>query len=640
MTINGQDITMRVDAPSGVLQPVIFNYTLVAESGAYGMQGASALTTIQQSGLTDRSLLFMSYDCENAPGHNVEVQTSGVDLQGLSSFQTATADTLDYSYFDNTTSHTGTYSIRNDCLPSFGGDSSGVTPTDPLHYAKQTSYGFKFQFTDAGKGNIVIDEGDEIWYTYAQKLNAGFSMYIQAGGGDIIKWAALEPATQAPDSSRPRQYISPGAYYSGSQTGAFLRDHRFTAEGYSGERIGELTEGYLGNGDGLIERDVWTQWEMYVKVSTNENVGLIRMWKDGVLVAEYNRRTKPHDGFNHWRVGKYWNAGIPSGNTIWFDNIAVAVKASGSIQGIARDDTPHLSTDAQGNLFIGPPAAPASDFNPVLHHHFDNGTLGDTADGSDGYGTVVKKNDSPPNQIVYSNTWSKFGAQSAKHFHPQGFVPPFQFQGETSFPTITDEIWFRCYVLLEAGYVVDNTGGKSKFMRLNCRNNGVNTNNAWSLGIGGKFASTTGGYGFSLVCSVDGTPQNFFESDVCAWDGDTPGQYPCRNWGAFGQYDDRNVAREQWYNCELNIKFATDTTGYGRMFIDKKLLFDTGPMQTINQAGDGAWEIEIFSTPQPGEWDHDQYAYVDGIVVTDGSNPPPNLSEDAFRYPIIGDWTE
>jgi hypothetical protein len=287
-------------------------------------------------------------------------------------------------------------------------------------------------------------------------------------------------------------------------------------------------------------------------------------------------------------------------------------------------------------------------FTPVRNLHFENGTPGELADGSDGYDSIAQETPGGPqarNEYSTARTRPGGGSQVCRHFHPespvQGDEDGGNRQGLISLSSdITDEIWIRCHVLLEAGYFLQTQGASQKFLRANMRINGTKTGNNWGCGIKQRFG-TSGEGGFTLNGNIpsDGI-QTWYYNNPCAYTGqDFPFERECWYWGPDGWGSDQNVIREQWYNVEYHVKLSADSTGFGRLYVDKKLMWESGPMQTKPNAGDGIYEIKIFSGAQPGWWTHDQYAYVDDIVVTDGSNPPPNLSEDAFQYPIIGDWT-
>jgi hypothetical protein len=89
------------------------------------------------------------------------------------------------------------------------------------------------------------------------------------------------------------------------------------------------------------------EFEFYIKVHSNAGTGVLRLWENGVLIAERNEKTISSSGnsINEIRIAGYWNdPGVPQTQDFWMDNVVVYNSAAGDIPG---------NFDAAGNRYIG-----------------------------------------------------------------------------------------------------------------------------------------------------------------------------------------------------------------------------------------------------------------------------------------------
>lgn len=197
---------------------------------------------------------------------------------------------------------------------------------------------------------------------------------LGAKGGAIggnISWTSL-PLTGGDEIwFRQKVYIPISASYSATP---HLKFFRFRIRNSGGSHIG-YDDIYLepdGDFKFIFEgQNLWQnittdqshapikgQWEVfegYMRLghtpTSDGGLGLYRLWHNGVLVGEVaNRRTINSATDQCWAVywQDYWNGGSPQAQTWYWTKSAIAVKRAGG-----RDDTPYLSTDSGGRLFIG-----------------------------------------------------------------------------------------------------------------------------------------------------------------------------------------------------------------------------------------------------------------------------------------------
>ena len=101
-------------------------------------------------------------------------------------------------------------------------------------------------------------------------------------------------------------------------------------------------QAYQPESNVFFDVDSWQSLEIYVKFSTT--AGIIRIWKNGILVFEdLTRRTMnaSSDKSDFSYVMSYWNGGAPQNQTQYLDSF------------IFTTDTP-TNADAAGNRMIGP----------------------------------------------------------------------------------------------------------------------------------------------------------------------------------------------------------------------------------------------------------------------------------------------
>ena len=98
---------------------------------------------------------------------------------------------------------------------------------------------------------------------------------------------------------------------------------------------------------GTPTTNAWNKYEFYIKLSTSDVDGLIRVWQDNALILEASVQTMNNsDGYcNQFLLFTYWNGEptLPSTpRTVGIENLI-----------IATNDDPPPNTDASGNVFIG-----------------------------------------------------------------------------------------------------------------------------------------------------------------------------------------------------------------------------------------------------------------------------------------------
>jgi hypothetical protein len=129
--------------------------------------------------------------------------------------------------------------------------------------------------------------------------------------------------------------------------------------------------GWMKYPKGDLEKGKWQLYEVYCYLHPTN--GVMRMWCDGELMGEQTRPTiagpEAESRVSRVLYHTYYNGGAPKKQGSWFDHVTVAIKNR------VRDDSGHLSTDANGNKFIGtdieggviePPAPPVDPVDPPV----------------------------------------------------------------------------------------------------------------------------------------------------------------------------------------------------------------------------------------------------------------------------------
>jgi hypothetical protein len=104
--------------------------------------------------------------------------------------------------------------------------------------------------------------------------------------------------------------------------------------------------GWVEYSSGRVKKGRKQMFEFYTYFHPTN--GVTRAWCDGVLFADTRRETMQSDAYlERLLFLTMYNEGSPKTQGLQFDHHTVAVKNS------RRNDTAHLSTDANGNKFIG-----------------------------------------------------------------------------------------------------------------------------------------------------------------------------------------------------------------------------------------------------------------------------------------------
>lgn len=186
----------------------------------------------------------------------------------------------------------------------------------------ENAIGWYWNYPDAN----TLGKGDEIWFRIKANHPSGYSFATDSN----LKWMRVHQLGAGFND----------LYYRDSVGG-----WRFQSEVAPDDRNFTGTQ--------PIELDTWETFEWYVRLSDEVGSGnaLVRFWKNGTFIGEFDvvkTLTSASDvsDFLIWR--NYWNGGVPQTQTCYYADFAVAVKSAGW-----RDDTPYLSDDGGGRLFIG-----------------------------------------------------------------------------------------------------------------------------------------------------------------------------------------------------------------------------------------------------------------------------------------------
>lgn len=190
--------------------------------------------------------------------------------------------------------------------------------------------GFGCTFSD-----VPAEEGTEMWTRVWCYHTEGFLFTTDPG---TRKWFRQREVTTSGSSQGYADFnIDGGAGHGSFETVVFNKE---------GIGMGWLEMDPDSNGAPI--RGVWECYEQYVRSSRNN--GIVRWWKNGVLLGEHTGiRTKVADAnrMNGALFVSIWNSGLPQDQTWYWCAPAVAMRNS------VRDDTPHMARDARGNFFIG-----------------------------------------------------------------------------------------------------------------------------------------------------------------------------------------------------------------------------------------------------------------------------------------------
>ena len=175
-------------------------------------------------------------------------------------------------------------------------------------------------------------EGDEAWVRMKIYIPSTADLSVSTGN---LKWFRWQQHTN----------LAANAGYSDLYYFKSTGGWRYIKEG--GGSWSVLTSAVDGPFD--MEYDKWIEWEIYTKFHSTD--GIVRLWKDGVLVGEVLSEATmiaATDVAKAFYFRTYWNGtGIPKQQDWYYDNFSMALEGAG------QSDTTSLRTDAAGNKFIG-----------------------------------------------------------------------------------------------------------------------------------------------------------------------------------------------------------------------------------------------------------------------------------------------
>jgi hypothetical protein len=222
-------------------------------------------------------------------------------------------------------------------------------------------------------GYGMPSKGSEIWFRMRSYYEPGFNWDTSQGmiedlsnaGGTGMKWY------------RPNMYACTDNTYNLENLNFHMagpQSHETVDSGYNTIRVSAgnvnadwpdhpLTQNSFWPfpGGSTVETGRWFTLEIYMSLDTlsydDGGICVYRLWKDGLEVGEFTHLANINQG--RWdTVGGYcsrlmwgqnWNGGVPRSQPMHNCDLAWAYKIPGG-----RDDTPYMTTDANGLKMIGP----------------------------------------------------------------------------------------------------------------------------------------------------------------------------------------------------------------------------------------------------------------------------------------------
>ncbi|MDG1772705.1 MAG: hypothetical protein P8H32_04625 [Oceanicoccus sp.] len=199
--------------------------------------------------------------------------------------------------------------------------------------------------------NVDLGEGKEIWVRWYQFFPEDFAFANGVNGDDLggagsIKWLRF----QYPGVSERITLLMDATYRCYDPCTDHLNSlvpEKFVGElqGWK-ERYGSTSAVYIDKENYPLGE--WHAMQVYLKLSKGssdkgDGNGLIRMWMDDKLIAEFQRNTMPVNGGalrSIW-LGDYWNGGFPKDQHWFIDHLDVSTEQP-------------VGTDSHGNYFIVP----------------------------------------------------------------------------------------------------------------------------------------------------------------------------------------------------------------------------------------------------------------------------------------------
>jgi len=207
---------------------------------------------------------------------------------------------------------------------------------------------------------VDLGEGEEVWVRWYQYFPDDFKFANGRngdgyGGAGMIKWLRF----QYPGNSERITFeidATPGCAQPCESALSEMIPDMIIGEGTSWkERNGNQAIFLQSPGH---QKGSWHSIQMYMKLSSGsadigDGDGLIRMWVDSNLIAEYQRNTLPTNGGNLKSVwlGNYWNGGYPNDQSFYIDDIKITSIVP-------------ATNDSNGNPYIAPISMPSAPMPP------------------------------------------------------------------------------------------------------------------------------------------------------------------------------------------------------------------------------------------------------------------------------------
>jgi hypothetical protein len=169
--------------------------------------------------------------------------------------------------------------------------------------------------------------GDELWYRVAMFFPEEFDFWTDHGSLKTFRFCRQTISDKKNRGCVDMQIQASGSWRIGSE-------------------YDNWGKSWLQVKGGKVVKGEWGLFEVYMKMG---DPGIMRMWKDGVLFAEYNQFETLQEGAQFLRVLQftYWNGSAPKTQGMLMDHITVFIQG----QGYAGKQ--YLSTDVAGNRYIG-----------------------------------------------------------------------------------------------------------------------------------------------------------------------------------------------------------------------------------------------------------------------------------------------
>jgi len=235
--------------------------------------------------------------------------------------------------------------------------------------------------------------------------------------------------------------------------------------------------------------------------------------------------------------------------------------------------------------------------------NFNNGTLGTTAQGSNGF-------DQCAGDTVYTRDQTHDGSNAVKMSISAGDTGWCTWGGLLDFPGNLkqgDQLWVSLYMYVPSSFVVTDSNGSLKFLRIHT--NGV------------------GYYDFQII--DDDTSMNYVYRSL---------KEGVAVWHYIGDRSKLSslFPRDRWFKLEINLSFDSTSvknggTGRTRVWIDDKPIYEGNDERTLAAASDIADQLFVFTWWNGGA-PKSQSLYMDDIYMT--SDTPPNV--DSLGHPFIG----